>query len=395
MNRNNNNQLALVSSVLVAFALPAAPAFAQKAPSQRDRQLNAQLADAEARARVLQERLDQLERRLEQLNRTASTSAPTPPGAASSPARTVQTATPPPLPQTAQRSSPPRLGSFEVDEDAAQRALERTLTQSGALLLPRGSMSLTPSITYQRTERDSPVVVDLVNPATGATSPAIANQSLRRNEFVARGEFRAGLPMESQFELSVPLQHVRASRRDALGDVSDANGSGIGDITVGLAKTFMREKGPLPDLIGRVSLNTGTGKRTDGQVSLGSGYRQLTGELVALKRQDPLAFFASASYGHVFERDGIKPGAVTGLSIGTVLAASPATSLQFGFSQVHRRRQEINGAPVPGSDETYGLVNIGASSVLSRDMMLIVSAGIGVGSDAPKYSFNVALPITF
>jgi len=36
-----------------------------------------------------------------------------------------------------------------------------------------------------------------------------------------------------------------------------------------------------------------------------------------------------------------------------------------------------------------------ASSVLSRDVMPITSLGLGLGSDAPDYSLNVSLPITF
>lgn len=383
MTRRRFDALTITSPLLLAMALPFSPAMAQQG--------NAQDPSNDARVQALQQRVDMLEQRLNDVLRAAQAAAP--PGSPA--ARPVQAASPQPPTTVAQRPPASRPGSFDVDEDAAQRALERTLTQQGALLLPQGAMSVTPSLGYSRVERDNRVLTDIVNPATGATGVVVDTQTLRRNEFNARVEFRAGLPMESQLEISVPFQHVRSSRRDTFSDPSDANGSGMGDLTIGVAKTLVREKGRMPDVIGRLSFNTGTGKRSDGPVVLNGGYRQLTGEVVALKRQDPLAFFAGASYGHVFEEDGIKPGPVTTLSIGTVLAASPATSLQFGFSQTHRGKQEVNGVRVPGSDETYGMLNVGASSVLSRDVMLIVSAGIGVGSDAPKYSLNVALPITF
>ncbi len=384
MFRNTNHPIAVMSPLPVALALSAGTALAQRTLARRNRQLTAQLAEAEARVQALQRHLKHMERRLDELPHSATVSA-----------RATTAPSAPPTTQTAQRTAASRPGSFDIDEDAAQRALERTLTQSGALLLPQGSKSITPGLSDHRTKRDSSVLVDIASPATGARSPALADQSLRRNEFIAPVEFRAGLPMEGQFEFSVPPQHVCASRRDALGDVTNTNGSGIDDITVGWAKTLMQEKGAMPYLIGHVSLNTGTGKRTDGQVALLAGYRQLTGEVVALRRQDPQALFASASYGYVFDCDYVKPGAVTGLTLGTVLATSRATTLQFGFSQIHRARQEINAASIPGSDETYGLINIGASLVLSRDVMLSVSTDIGVGSDAPKYSFDVALPVTF
>ncbi|WP_194726680.1 hypothetical protein [Noviherbaspirillum malthae] len=396
--------------LLAALALQAAPAHAQqssgtpKGPqrtAQREQALDRQLATSEARAAELQRRIEQLEQRLEQLNAAETRAVPgptataprTPAPSAQAPAVTPASA----ANTTATAASRPaaRPGSFEVDENAAQRALERTLTQSGALLLPQGAISITPGFAYTRTELDSSVLVDITNPATGATSAGLAGQTLRRNEFTARVDVRAGLPMESQLEIGLPYQYVRSSLRDAFSGEARENGSGIGDLTIGLAKTLVREKGAVPDVIGRVAYNTGSSRRTDGLVTLGGGYRQVAGEVVALKRQDPLAFFAGASYGHYFEKDGIKPGAVTNLTIGTVLAASPATSLQFGFTQTHRQKQEANGLKLSGSDETYGTINIGASSVLSRDVMLIVSTGIGVGSDAPKYSFNVSLPISF
>lgn len=392
-----------------ALAQPASPAAHARIP-ERQRALERQLAASEARAQELQRRIEQLERRLETVAATQSQG----PGAAAAqpamnrnappmPAAATTNATTAPVPRTvaaagpapATRTASSRPGSFEVDEDAAQRALERTLTERGALLLPQGAYTVTPSLGFARNEQDSAQIVDITNSATGATGPGLVNSALRRNEFTARVDLRAGLPWESQLEVGLPYQYVRSSRRDPFGSDFRDTGSGLGDVTLGLAKTLTHEKGAIPDLIGRVTLNTGTGRRSDGQVALEGGYRALSAELVALKRQDPLAFFAGASYSHVFERDNVRPGAVANLTLGTVLAASPATSLQFGFTQTYRRKQEANGATLPGSDQTYGTLNIGAASVVSRDMMLLVSTSVGLGSDAPKYGFNVSLPITF
>jgi len=372
--------------------LQALPALAQQSTTQEsDGALAKQLADSEARVRMLQQRVDRLENRLDQLSRALNPGG-APPVAQSAPP-SLPPAAPPRMPPVAKTSSGP--GSFDVDVDAAQRALERTLTQQGALLLPQGSISVTPGITYTRAERSSAALVNVVDPATSASSTVLDNQTLRRNEFEARVDIKAGLPMESQLEVGIPYNYVRSSRIDAFGNEVSANGNGFGDLSIGIAKTLAHEKGAMPDLIGRLSYNTGTGTKINHQVAFNAGYPQLAAEVVALKRQDPLAFFAGASYAHVFEEDGIKPGNVTNLSLGTVLAASPATSLQFGFTQTYSDKQEVNGVKLNGSDQTYGMVNVGASSVLSRDVMLLVTTGIGVGGDAPRYSFSVALPITF
>jgi uncharacterized protein with beta-barrel porin domain len=144
-----------------------------------------------------------------------------------------------------------------------------------------------------------------------------------------------------------------------------------------------------------LNYNFGNGKESENSVNLGSGFRQLQAEVIALKRQDPLAFTARASYTKVFEEDSLKPGDAAIFSLGAVLAASPETSLQLSFSQIHRQKQELNGSKLAGSNQTYGIINLGTSSVLSRDMTLVTQFGIGLGDDAPKYSVSIALPILF
>lgn len=410
-NTGTGSGASAASAILAGLLLNPATLLAQGAPvPPRDATVARQLAASEARVRMLQMRVERLESRLDALANTQAAGARSSGPSASSGSgpgpqsggRAAQTASgrsPAPAAsgagapgQVAARSGP---GSFAVDEESAQRALERTLTQSGALLLPPRAYTITPSFSFARNESGSTALATITNPATGVSNAALLNQTLRRNEFALRAEVKFGLPWESQLELDVPVHYVRATQRNALGGEESANGSGAGDLSLGVAKTLLREKGARPDLIGRLTYNTGTGRRSDGNVSLPGGFRGLTGEIVALKRQDPLAFFASAAYGVSREEDGIKPGDLASLTFGTVLAASPDTSLQFGFSQVHRQKQELNGVKQTGSAQTYGIVSIGASSVLSRNVMLITSVGIGVGEDAPNYSLNVSLPITF
>jgi hypothetical protein len=280
-------------------------------------------------------------------------------------------------------------GTFEIDEEAAQRALERTLTQSGALLLPSGAFELTPSLTYRRNEQSGAIV------AATPSGTALANRQIRTNEFTGFLDLRAGLPYNMQLELGLPYTRVSTTQVTDLGTSTSGSGNGMGDFTLGLARTLIRERGWQPDLLGRVSYNFGNGEQQDGGVQLGGGFRQIQGELVALKRQDPLAFVGSIFYNKSFEKNSIMPGDAIGFSVGALLAASPATSLQLRFSQLYRKKTELNGIRVLGSEQTFGTLNLGASSVLSRDMTLITQVGIGLGNDAPKYSFTVSLPILF
>ena len=361
------------------------------------------LAQRDARAAALQAKIVQLEARMHTLRAAveaaASTSARSPAiiPVAARPVLLAQADSPPQERKredsstTAQSAAP---GAFEVDEDAAQRALERTLTQTGALLLSPRTYELTPSFTFRRDELTTMVPARFTPPG-GTPTTVLINQRTRRNERLARLDLRAGMPYETQLELSLPYTYVKSRQVTDFGTATETSGSAVGDARLGVAKTFMREDDWKPDLIGRLSYNFGNGDRQDGGIALSGGYRQLQAELVAIKRQDPIAFVGSVFFNKSFEKDGIRLGDAIGFSLSSVLAASPATSLQFGFSQIYRQEQKVLGIETPGSEQTYGMFNLGASSVLSRDLTLVTSFGIGLGSDAPEYSFTISLPYLF
>src|SRR5919106_745247 len=154
------------------------------------------------------------------------------------------------------------------------------------------------------------------------------------------------MPFDSQVEIGLPYRYVDQSAVTKVGGLErqeiDGSGHGMGDISVGVAKTLLRENGGWwPDLVARLTWGTGTGESTDGDVLLGSGFNELRGSLDAVKRQDPLAFVGGVSYETTFEDDNVKPGDEFGFSIGTVLAPSPETSLRFGLGQ--RLHQCCNG----------------------------------------------------
>ena len=382
----------VVTLLLTGSLLPVAPlAAADPAADRPNTTLAAKLAESEAKVTALQQRIERLESRLNAMDVAAQPRLTQ----LSQPATIAQASPAAPQPKaapgdgagtTARRSAP---GAFEIDEDAAQRALERTLTQQGALLLPPGTFELTPSFTYRRSEQTAAVLVGT------SSGTVLANQKNRINEITGFLDLRTGLPYNTQLELGLPYTHVGTTLVTGLGTETSSSGNGIGDVTLGVAKTLFREKGWQPDLIGRVIYNFGNGKQEDRGVLLGGGFRQVQGELVALKRQDPLAFVGSIFYNKSFEKNAIKPGDAIGFSLGALLAASPATSLQLRFSQFYRQKLEQNGIKIPGSEQTFGILNFGVSSVLSRDTTLITQFGIGMGNDAPKYSFSVSLPILF
>lgn len=281
-------------------------------------------------------------------------------------------------PSDKSQSQQPAPGQFTIDEEAAQRALERTLVATGALLVPFGQIEVQPTFQYTRRE------------ATFFTEQA------KRNELTGTLNLRGGLPWDSQLEFGLPYNYVQQENVLSAGDqrrTQNGSGGALGDLSVGLAKTVVRERGWRPDLITRITYDSNTGQRRNNGILLDESINQLTGEIDLLKRQDPLAFVATGFYRHGFEDHGVKPGDEFGGSLGAFLAASPETSLRFQLQQTFVNDIKFKG--INESDQVQGIMIIGASSILGRNMLLDVTSGIGLTSDAPDYFFQVALPIRF
>jgi len=294
----------------------------------------------------------------------------------------------------ADQPPPTGPGQFDVDEDALDRALERTLAREGVILLPSGTVEIEPSFTYIRRESQAPTQEDLF----GLFSQ-VRETEIRRDEFDFRLALDVGLPFDTQLELSQSFRHIDQTTLTSAGfvglDDSDESANAFDDLVVGLAKGLLKQDHWWPDIVARVTWDTPIGDDSEGNIGLGGGANEVTGSLSFVKSEDPLAFFGSVSYGYSFEEDGFDPGDQIGISLGTSLAAGPDTSLRLALSQSFSRKAEIDGTPIPGSQETSASLTAGASLVLGRGVLLDTSVTAGLTDDAPDYSARVALPIRF
>ena len=167
------------------------------------------------------------------------------------PNKSVRTSSPPSAGATRQaaRSNAPAPGQFNVSEEDAERALERTLVATGNLLVPSGFAEVEPLFGYTRREVPSQVLFNI-----------------NRNEFNWALGMRFGLPWESQFEIALPYNLAQQQVTDITlappQQASNRWGNSFGDVTVGLAKTFVHESGWVPDLLGRVSSKSPPALRT-------------------------------------------------------------------------------------------------------------------------------------
>ncbi len=311
----------------------------------------------------------------------AAPPAPAVPAPALPPAPSAQASA---APSGQQAESKPAPGQFKVDVQAAQRALERTLTASGALLVPYGSVDFEPTIGYTR--RETPNLVLFTN---------------NRNEFTTAFNLRIGLPWESQLSLGLPF--VAAQQQTInnfvapVQQVSSGFGAGLGDVTIGLSHTLMHQAaGWRPDLIAGISYEAPTGQRTANGVALqNSAQSRLTFSLTALKRQDPLAFVAGIGYSKAFDYQNFNPGNQLTFTGGVYLASSPETTLSALLQQSFVQAPTLNGVTLTGSNSVQSVLVLGASSILGRGVLLNLQVGVGLTRDAPKYSVLVSFPIRF
>jgi len=274
-------------------------------------------------------------------------------------------------------TNPPSPGQLEVSAEAAERALERTLVATGNLLVPKGFVEVQPLFSYTRREQ-----------------PTLAFLNLNRNEFSWALDMRFGLPWESQFEIGLPYnlaqQQVTNITVTPPQQVANSWGNSFGDLTVGLAKTFVHESGWIPDLLGRVTYEIPTGPESSNQVPLGSRRSLLAFSLAATKRQDPLVFVASGGYTKAFQTDQINLGDQVNFLTGVFLASSPETSLRAVLQNNFVDAVRINDVTFRGSDTVQTILTFGVSSILGRGVLVDLQVGSGLTNSAPKYSVTLS-----
>ncbi len=375
----SNTAAFAIFAVATAIGIaPAAPALCQ--PLTRE-ELEAALSRRDQEIAALEKRIATLE-----AERAAAT-APTTTAAQSVP--------PPP---SAPVSSVAAGSAGPATDETALQALSRGLVERGALLLPKWSLEVAPSLAYSHTQKQGLVLVD-----TPEGISTVSDQRQRDDGLQGQLAARLGLPWRSQIEVRVPFDWKRTA--SALGDGTEIRHSDthIGDVELELSHQFLVESGWRPDLIGAVSWRFPTGRDPfhvpAASIASGGGTDQVSGRITALKTIDPLVVFSTVSYSANLSRDEsfgrIHPGDSVGWQIGTLLAVSPETSLSFGFAQEFKARTSVDGRSINGSDGVGAVVQFGLDQVLSSRALLDVSLGVGVTRDAPDYVLMVSVPIRF
>ena len=274
-------------------------------------------------------------------------------------------------------------GAVIVSEADAERALERSLTVEGALLLPSGILEIEPGFSYVRREDTAPGFTT-IGPDVFASETEV-----NANIYTASLTLRWGLPWQSQLEIG---QVYRRSETEAVTRISFApvdssyqTTSDWGDLRVGFAKTLLREDLSVPDLVGRITWDSDSGGT--------NSFEELQLSLTAIKRQDPVTFIAGLGYQHTFEKHSTEPGKIISTNFGGLIALNPETSMRFIFSALRQSERKQSGTEIAATDRTAASFITGGSVLLARGILLNLSIGMGLTDDAEDFSLAVSLPI--
>lgn len=265
--------------------------------------------------------------------------------------------------------------------EADTRALERSLLREGGLVLPPKAFEVEPHLTY--THRSGP-----------------KGQAFRREEAEASVTLKTGLPWRTQIELSVPYAYAKAHPEGQAGAAPTMSASGRGDLSVALTHQLLDERSGRPAVLGTVRWTHAGSAASDSEpVPLRSGFRTLQGALTLVKRKDPAVFFGGIGYTGGFSRriEGtlVEPGGIASVRVGSVIALRPDTSMTVGLELDRTRTAKADGAGVPDSRTSQGLLQIGFGYLISPRLLLDVQANVGLTPHSPDYRLSVSLPYRF
>lgn len=295
--------------------------------------------------------------------------------------------------------------SEELDEAdrLAQTALERTLIQSGGLLLPAGKFEFEPSLAYRMYATDT-IDIDCLLIADILCIGDINSKQSRYEAYSTDLSLRLGLPWELQFDARVPFGHVTSTAVFGNGSSESASTTELGDIEFALSRQLMREKGWKPDLLAEFRWKGRSGgdpfDQQEGSVATGTGFDDLKLGFTMVKVRDPIVLFSNVNYTYSLADDKpeigeVRPGDTIGLQLGIALALNLETSMHFGWTQGWTEDTRVNGEEIPGTSRRPSSLNIGATYVPAAGRSITFDVGFGLTDDAPDVTAQFSFPFRF
>jgi hypothetical protein len=291
----------------------------------------------------------------------------------------------------------------ELDEadKLAQAALERTLIESGSLLLPAGVMEIQPRLGYGLISAHS-VNIDCGWFGEVLCIGDIDSQYVRRESFFFDLIYRLGLPWNMQLDVRVPIGYDTLNVDFANQAKQEADAFGVGDVELSLSGQLLRERDWMPGLVGAFRWKSTSGSdpfdTDEDSLATGSGFNDFQLSFTSTKVRDPVVLFSNLSYTFRLsdEKQGVGRvdlGDIAGLQLGMAVALNLETSLSFGWSQSWVQETSLDGSKIGGTFDRPGSLRIGATYVPAAGRSIDFGVAVGVTDGAPDVEASLSFPI--
>jgi hypothetical protein len=302
--------------------------------------------------------------------------------------------------------------TYDTTERQATEALDQALIVHGGLLLPSGILEVDNTVSYFSASSDH-VTVNGFALLPVLVVGDIASQRTRQDYVLPTFTTRLGLPHKFQMDVTVPYGYELIRSVDANNNQTASSSFGLGDISAGVSRQLLSERGKLPDMLGSIRFKSTTGKDSfnlnSNEVALGTGFNALQGNLTVAKSSDPVVFFGNLSYTANLAADHtvsandpdnpdakttghFKPGDQVGFQLGSILALNPEVSMTLGWDQRFTRAAQLNGTDIPASYLVEGTLRLGTSYVYAPGRTVDLTFGVGLTPDTPNLQFSVGFP---
>jgi hypothetical protein len=330
-------------------------------------------------------------------------------------ARPVQRRAPPQPPAPAPAPAP------ATDEERAksQKAQDQALLERGAILLRPGALQVEPGIEYSRFGSNA-VQISGVTIFDAIIIGTIRVDAAERDVLTGTLRLRAGVINRVQVDATVPYVHRRDTEILGVGTANVTqrviSAHGIGDVEFGISGQPLIGRGWIPNILVRGSMRFPTGTNAfeiptelvPGTVSTrrpvrpatGSGFFAVSGTVTAVLPIDPVVLFLGGGYTVSIPREftgfgRISPGDQFQFFAGLNFALNERVSFNFSFVNQRAYSTKRDGETLLNTQATDARVVLGTSVGITSNINVVMNAGIGLTSQAPNFTFFVAVPVTF
>ena len=300
----------------------------------------------------------------------------------------------------------------------------QSLPQGLAVLTPKGSFTVMPSLEYTQTTSNRLVFLGVVI-VPGINLGEVTASTDDRSIVSAVADLRYGITDRLEINARLPFTFsddratvlVQAPQGSATQSLYISN-TGIGDMEFGARYQINRGADDWPIFVAnsRFKLDSGTGpfdiKRTAAgiaqEVPLGSGFMGIQAGFSVLKLTDPAVLYGSMTYTYQIPESidqtiggvhvgRIDPSSSIGVTLGMGFAVNPDFSFSLGYEHNHVFPQytELGTTRQQTTSLEIGAMTMGMAYRLGPMTSLNANFEFGITAAAPDVRVVFSLPMTF